>query len=68
MCLDPRTFRRTEVDVLLGDPTKAETMLGWEPQIRFPELVKTMVEADLQEPQPDQLCQTHGFDLHQPQE
>ena len=42
--------------------------LGWTPQVTFPELVKTMVEADLQEAQRDQLCQIHGFDVHQPEE
>ena len=66
--VDPRYFRPTEVDFLLGDATKARTVLGWEPRIRFPELVKTMVEADLQEAQRDQLCQAHGFAVHQPEE
>jgi len=66
--IDPRYFRPTEVDYLLGDPTKANTVLGWKPQIRFPELVKTMVKADLQEAQRDQLCQTHGFEIHRPEE
>lgn len=66
--IDPRYFRPTEVDFLLGDPTKAKTVLGWEPRIRFPELVKTMVAADLQQAQRDQLCQTHGYKVHQPEE
>ena len=66
--IDPRYFRPTEVEFLLGDPTKAKNILGWEPQMCFPELVKTMVEADLQEAQRDQLCQTHGFEIHRPEE
>ncbi|WP_298613937.1 GDP-mannose 4,6-dehydratase [uncultured Thermosynechococcus sp.] len=45
---DPRYLRPTEVDLLLGDPTKAKTVLGWQPSVTFPELVALMVEADLQ--------------------
>ncbi|WP_297041628.1 GDP-mannose 4,6-dehydratase, partial [Thermosynechococcus sp. OHK43] len=44
---DPRYLRPTEVDLLLGDPTKAKTVLGWQPSVTFPELVALMVEADL---------------------
>ena len=43
-------------------------MLGWKPRVSFLELVKTMVEADLQQAQRDRLCQTHGFDVYQPEE
>jgi len=45
--IDPRYFRPTEVDLLLGDPTKAKTTLGWSSSTSFPDLVKEMVEADL---------------------
>ncbi|MDM7327692.1 MAG: GDP-mannose 4,6-dehydratase [Thermosynechococcus sp. Uc] len=45
---DPRYLRPTEVDLLLGDATKAKTVLGWQPSVTFPELVALMVEADLQ--------------------
>lgn len=45
--VDPRYFRPTEVDSLLGDASKARKRLGWEPRIRFKELVKLMVDADL---------------------
>jgi GDPmannose 4,6-dehydratase len=45
--VDPRYFRPTEVDLLLGDPTKAREKLGWMHRITFPELVKEMVESDL---------------------
>ncbi len=45
--IDPRYFRPTEVDLLLGDPTKARARLGWRHRVGFPELVAEMVEADL---------------------
>ena len=45
--IDPRYFRPTEVDVLLGDPTKARTKLGWHHKLSFEELVREMVETDL---------------------
>ena len=45
--VDPRYFRPTEVDLLLGDPSKAKAKLGWTPKTTFPELVKEMVESDL---------------------
>ena len=46
--IDPRYFRPTEVDVLLGDASKARRLLGWEPKVSFGELVRLMVDADLQ--------------------
>jgi GDPmannose 4,6-dehydratase len=46
--IDPRYFRPTEVDLLLGDPTKANTKLGWKPKYDLPMLVKEMMESDLQ--------------------
>jgi GDPmannose 4,6-dehydratase len=45
--IDPRYFRPSEVDALLGDPTKARETLGWEPRVGFEELVQVMVDADL---------------------
>lgn len=45
--INPRYYRPTEVELLLGDYSKAKTQLGWQPQITFKELVKIMVEADL---------------------
>ena len=45
--VDPRYFRPAEVDLLIGDPTKAKTKLGWQPQVTFKELVRIMTEADL---------------------
>ncbi|MEO1242979.1 MAG: GDP-mannose 4,6-dehydratase [Pseudomonadota bacterium] len=47
--IDPRYFRPTEVDLLMGDATKASTKLGWKPKVKFKELVKEMVAADLVE-------------------
>jgi GDPmannose 4,6-dehydratase len=44
---DQRYERPAEVDLLIGDPAKAKKQLGWEPKIRFPELVSIMVDADL---------------------
>jgi GDPmannose 4,6-dehydratase len=44
---DPRFFRPAEVDLLVADPTKAKTQLGWEPKVSFAELVRLMVEADM---------------------
>ncbi|MCC6537233.1 MAG: GDP-mannose 4,6-dehydratase, partial [Bryobacterales bacterium] len=44
---DPRYLRPTEVDYLLGDPSKARAAFNWQPRCRFEDLVKTMVEADL---------------------
>jgi len=45
---DPAFFRPAEVDLLVGDATKAKTVLGWEPKVSFPELVAMMVDADLE--------------------
>lgn len=46
--VDPAFFRPTEVDLLIGDAKKAKTILGWEPKIRFPELVAEMVREDIE--------------------
>jgi GDPmannose 4,6-dehydratase len=46
---DPAFMRPAEVDLLIGDPTKAKTVLGWQPKVSFPELVAMMVENDLVE-------------------
>jgi GDPmannose 4,6-dehydratase len=47
LAIDSRYFRPTEVDLLIGDPTKAKTKLGWEPQIQLEELVEDMMQSDL---------------------
>jgi GDPmannose 4,6-dehydratase len=46
--VDPKYFRPAEVDVLLGDPTKAKTRLGWQPRVSFRDLVRLMVDADME--------------------
>jgi GDPmannose 4,6-dehydratase len=46
--VDPKYFRPAEVDILLGDPTKARTKLGWAPRVAFKELVRLMVDADME--------------------
>ena len=45
--IDPRYYRPAEVDLLIGDPSKAKEVLGWEPKVKFEELVQIMVEADI---------------------
>ena len=47
VAIDPRYFRPTEVDVLLGDSTKARKQLGWQPRVGFEELIDMMVAADM---------------------
>jgi len=59
--VDPRYFRPTEVDELLGDPAKAQTELGWKPKVSFEELIKIMVREDIKEAEKDQLCRRAGF-------
>ena len=45
--IDAKYFRPAEVDLLIGDPSKAKKILGWEPKVKFKDLVKMMVEADI---------------------
>ncbi len=61
VAIDPRHFRPTEVDSLLGDASKARKNLGWKPKIRFPELVAEMVREDLKEAERDRFVKQHGF-------
>lgn len=61
IAIDPHYFRPTEVDTLLGDPSKAKEKLGWQPTVSFEELVREMALADLQEAKRDQLCRNEGF-------
>ncbi|WP_444994556.1 GDP-mannose 4,6-dehydratase [Aliikangiella sp. IMCC44359] len=62
--VDPRYYRPAEVETLLGDPSKAKQKLGWEPKLSFDELVKEMVEHDLQEAQRNRLLKQHGYDIN----
>jgi len=59
--VDPRYFRPTEVETLLGDPAKAKQKLGWEPRISFEELVQEMVREDLRIAERDALINKHGY-------
>lgn len=64
VAVDPHYFRPTEVETLLGDPTKAREKLGWVPRTTLDELISEMVEKDLLIARKDHLCQTHGFDTY----
>lgn len=59
--VDPAYFRPTEVDLLLGDPTKAKTKLGWQPKYDLPALVKDMVTSDLQLMKKDEHLKLGGY-------
>ncbi len=61
--VDPRYFRPTEVETLLGDPTKAKTKLGWVPEITVQEMCAEMVAADLRDAQRYALLKVHGHDV-----
>ena len=61
VAVDPRYFRPTEVETLLGDPSKAKAKLGWEPRISFVELVAEMVREDLKSAERDELIKKHGY-------
>ncbi len=64
VAVDPRYFRPTEVDTLLGDPSKARKNLGWKPRRSFDELVSEMVTADLEEAKRDDLMQKEGYQTY----
>ncbi len=59
--VDPRYFRPTEVETLLGDPANAKAKLGWVPQIALQEMVTEMVASDLTDAQRHALLKTHGY-------
>jgi len=62
--VDPRYFRPTEVETLLGDASKARAKLGWTPKITFRDLVAEMVRQDLKEAERDELVKRHGFNTY----
>ncbi|MDR1904341.1 MAG: GDP-mannose 4,6-dehydratase, partial [Treponema sp.] len=61
--IDPRYFRPTEVDMLLGDPSKAVTRLGWKPRVQLPELVKMMVSHDIELAEEELHLKNGGFQV-----
>jgi GDPmannose 4,6-dehydratase len=61
--VDPRYFRPTEVETLLGDPAKAKAELGWVPEITLDEMVAEMVAHDLDQAKRHALLKTHGYDV-----
>ena len=62
--IDPRYFRPTEVETLLGDPTKAKEKLGWVPEITLDEMVQEMVAADLADAKKHALLKQHGYNVN----
>ncbi|HSO41250.1 MAG TPA: GDP-mannose 4,6-dehydratase [Rhodospirillales bacterium] len=63
VAVDPRYFRPTEVETLLGDATKAKTKLGWSPEISFAELVREMMREDLRGAERDDMCRREGYQV-----
>ena len=61
VAVDPRYFRPTEVETLLGDPAKVKNKFGWTPKISFDELVAEMVREDLKSAERDELLKKHGY-------
>jgi len=61
VAVDPRYFRPAEVETLRGDATHARDRLGWKPRVRFEELVREMVQSDLEEAKRDSLVRKHGY-------
>lgn len=61
VAIDPRYFRPTEVEALLGDASKAKNKLGWTPKVSFSELVAEMVTEDLKAAERDELIKNHGY-------
>lgn len=59
--IDPRYFRPAEVELLIGDPTKATTKLGWKPKVQLPELVDMMVDADLKRAEREVYLKNGGY-------
>ena len=68
VAVDPRYFRPAEVETLLGDATLAHNKLGWKPRIGFEELVREMVQADLENAKRDHLVRKNGYRLYERKE
>lgn len=63
VCIDPRYFRPTEVETLLGDPSKAKDKLGWVPEITVREMCREMVAADIADAKKNALLKQHGYKI-----
>jgi GDPmannose 4,6-dehydratase len=63
VAVDPRYFRPTEVETLLGNPAKAREKLGWVPEITLDQMIEEMVAHDLEEARRHALLKTHGYDV-----
>jgi GDPmannose 4,6-dehydratase len=61
--VDPRYYRPTEVDLLIGDPTKANTQLGWKPKYSLEQMIQEMVASDLNIFEKDQFLKQSGFEV-----
>ena len=61
LAVDPKYFRPTEVDLLIGDASKAKNKLGWTPEFTLEELVKDMMASDVNLMQKDQFLKTGGY-------
>jgi len=61
--IDPRYYRPTEVETLLGDPTKAKEKLGWVPEITLDQMIVEMVANDLEQAKRHALLQKHGYSV-----
>jgi GDPmannose 4,6-dehydratase len=66
--VDPKYFRPTEVELLLGDYSKAREKLNWQPKYTLDKLVKEMVEEDMQSAQKATTLKAHGYEILVPQE
>ncbi len=64
VAIDPRYFRPTEVETLLGDASKARRVLGWTPRTTFQQLVEEMVDSDLRTAERDKLARDHGYIMY----
>lgn len=63
IAIDKRYFRPSEVETLLGDPSKAKAVLGWQPEITLPEMIAEMVAFDLQKAKQHALLKQHGYNV-----
>jgi GDPmannose 4,6-dehydratase len=61
LAVDPKYFRPTEVDLLIGDPSKANNKLGWKPEYDLVDLVKDMMQSDVKLMQKDQYLKDGGY-------